>query len=193
MPLPGRKSKRTGDPSQPETSEQPVRSPEEGTDDEFEALAADVFGISKLSQDSDAEQAASPHSSEEGEASTSLPRGSESLDRRESQAANGSPESSSPPLSPAHVDYHAKPEDQLTTESQGLPEDLADSPGKASLDLMSVEDRLTESLKDIFQKKVVKDPLMKALLEIHGEVDIRKLASELGEFAADIGASKHRN
>ncbi len=58
---------------------------------------------------------------------------------------------------------------------------------------MSVEDRLNESLKDIFQKKVVSDPLMKALLEIHGEVDIRKLAAELGEFSTNIGARKRRN
>ena len=58
---------------------------------------------------------------------------------------------------------------------------------------MSVEDRLNESLKDIFQKKVVSDPLMKALLEIHGEVDIRNLAAELGEFSTNIGARKRRN
>ncbi len=90
------------------------------------------------------------------------------------------------------MDYHTKPADQLTTESQGLPEDPAGSPREASPGFMSVEDKLSETLSDIFQKKVVQDPLMKALLEIHGEVDIRKLAAELGEFAADIGASKDR-
>ena len=78
MNFPGRK--RTGDPSQRETSEGPVPGAEEG----FDALAADLFGTSEPSQDSDAEQAASPHSSGEGEASTRLPLGSESLDRRES-------------------------------------------------------------------------------------------------------------
>jgi len=111
----------------------------------------------------------------------------------ESEAAHGSPESSSPTLSPAHIDYHAKPEDQLTTETQGVPEDLSGSSRDALSDLMSVEDKLSETLNEIFQKKVVKDPLMKALLEIHGEVDVRKLAAELGEFATDIGASKDRN
>jgi len=185
-------SKRIGDPSQPETSEEPGQIAEEAAEDELDALTADVFGAREPSQDSDAEQAFSPHSSEEGEASTRPPLGSESSDRRETEAASGSPESSSPSLSPAHIDYHAKPEEQLTAESQGLPEDPANSPREASPDLMSVEDKLSESLKDIFQKKVVSDPLMKALLEIHGDVDIRRLAAELGEFATNIGAGKHR-
>ncbi len=191
MHFPGRK--RTGDPSQRETSEGPVRGAEEAAEEGFDALAADLFSTSEPSQDSDAEQAASPRSSGEGEASTSLPLGSESLDPRESEAANGSPGSSSPPLSPAHMDYHAKLEDQSTAESQGLPGDLAGGPREASSGFMSVEDKLSETLNDIFQKKVVHDPLMKALLEIHGEVDILKLATELGEFASDIGASKDRN
>ena len=54
----------------------------------------------------------------------------------------------------------------LLQSNKGLPEDPANSPREASPDLMSVEEKLSESLKDIFQKKVVSDPLMKALLEI---------------------------
>ena len=181
MIFPGNKSKRTG---QPENSERPVPGAEEATEDELDAQAADVL-VTNPSQDSDAEQAASPQSSEEGEASTHLPLGSE--------AASASPESSSPQLSPAHIEYHAKPEDQVTAETQGLLEGGAGGPPKASPKPMSVEDKLNESLRDIFQKKVVSDPLMKALLEIHGEVDIRNLAAELGEFSTNIGARKRRN
>ncbi len=188
MIFPGNKSKRN---DQSETSERPVPGADEAAGNELDALAADVF-VTNPSQDSDAEQAASPQSSEEGEASTRLPLGSEPLDQRESEAASGSPESASPPLSPAHIEYHAKPEDHTTAETQGLAENAAGSPPKAAPKPMSVEDKLNESLKDIFQKKVVSDPLMKALLEIHGEVDIRQLATDLGEFANNIGAKKHR-
>jgi len=182
--------RRNGDPPQPEPSEEPDRGAEEAAE---AALAADLFGGSKPSQDSDGEQAVSPQSSEDGERSTRLPLESESLDRGESDAANGSPESSSPQLSPAHMDYHAKPEDQPTAESQEPPENPSDSQGESLSDIMSVEDRITENLKDIFQKKVVKDPLLQALLDIHGDVDIRTLAAELGEFATDIGARDHRD
>ena len=184
--------KQTGDPSQPETSEGPVLGAEEATEDKLDTLAADVFGTGEPSQHNDTEQAASPGSSEEGEASTRFPLGSESLEGREGEAAYGSSETSSPPLSPAHIDYHAGPEDQLKTETQGLPEGLADSPREASSGLINVQDRISETLKDIFDKKVEKDPLLKALLEIHGEVDLRKLAAELGDFAVDIGARKRQ-
>ena len=47
-------------------------------------------------------------------------------------------------------------------------------------------------LEDIFQKRVVTDPSMKALLELHGEVDLWNLAAELGEFAAVIGARERQ-
>jgi len=60
MRFPRSKSKRTGDPSQPETSEGPVRGAEEATEDEFNAVAVDVFGTGEPPQDGDAEQAASP-------------------------------------------------------------------------------------------------------------------------------------
>ena len=195
MPFPRQpfKSKDTGDPSQPETSGGPVRGAEEATENPLDALARDVFATSEPSQDNDGEQAASPGSSEEGEASTRLPLGGASSDRREGEAAHGSPERSSPPLSQAHIDYHSKPEDQLMTETQGLPENLGDSPREASPNLISVQDKISETIEDIFQKKVVGDPMVKSLLEVHGAVDLRKLAAELAEFATSIGASKHQN
>ena len=189
MPFPGRpsKSKHTGDPSQSETSGGPVRGADEDTEDELDALAADVFGVSEPSQDNNVEQPAPSDSSEEGAASNAT------LDRREGEAAHRSPETSSPPLSQAHIDYHSKPEDELTTETQGSPENPADSSRGASPDLLNVQEAISEAVDDIFQKKVVGDPLVKALIEMHGGVDLRKLAAELGEFATNIGASKRRN
>ncbi len=197
MPFPGRpfisfvsraiQHKRTGDQSQPETSEEPVRGAEEATEDELDALAADVFGTSEPSQDNDAEQAAPPDSWKQGEASNT------STDRMEYEAADNASESASPQLSQAHLDYHSKPEDELITETQGSPEGQAESTQVAPPAPLSVQDRISEAVEDIFQKKVEGDPLVKALLETHGGVDLRKLAAELGEFATSIGASKHRN
>ena len=193
MHFPGRKSQRTGDPAQPETSKGPIRGADEATEDEFDALASDVFGTSAPSQDNDGEQAASPDSSEEVEASTRIPPGSESLDSIEDKTANGSPETSSPSLSRAPIDYDAESEDQSTTETKELPEDQASAPRVASSNVINVQDRISETLEDIFQKKVVTNPLLKALLEMHDTVDLRELAAELGEFAINIGASKRRN
>ena len=177
---------RAGDLSQPETSGEPVQSAE-AAEDELDVLTADVSGAIEPPQDDDREQAAPPGSSEQGEASNT------STDRMESEAADNTAESASPQLSQAHVDYHSKPEDELMTETQGSPEDQAESTQVAPPAPLNVQDRISEAVEDIFQKKVEGDPLVKALLETHGGVDLRKLAAELGEFATNIGASKRRN
>lgn len=46
------------------------------------------------------------------------------------------------------------------------------------------------SLTEIFTKKAVSNPLVKALLERHGTVDARELTDELNQFARSIGAWK---
>ena len=79
------------------------------------------------------------------------------------------------------------------TETEGSPEDPDKSTRVAPPAPLNVQGRISEAIEDIFQKKVEGDPLVKALLETHGGVDLRKLAVELGEFATSIGASKHRN
>ena len=55
-----------------------------------------------------------------------------------------------------------------------------------------MQDRLSETLEDIFHKKVVTDPLLKALLEKHGDVDLKQLASELNEFSTGLGANQRQ-
>ena len=57
---------------------------------------------------------------------------------------------------------------------------------------LNVQDRLSATLEDIFHKKVVTDPLLKALLEKHGDVDLKELASELNEFSNGLGANKRK-
>ncbi len=183
---PAIQSEHAGDPSQPETSGGPVQGAE-APEDELDVLTADVSGAIEPPQDDNREQAAPPGSSEQGEASNT------STDRMKYDVARNTSESASPQLSQAHVDYHSKPEDQPITETQGSPEGQAESTQVAPPAPLSVQDRISEAVEDIFQKKVEGDPLVKALLETHGGVDLRKLAAELGEFAANIGASKHRN
>jgi len=183
---PAIQSEHAGDPSQPETSGGPVQGAE-APEDELDVLTADVSDAIEPPQDDNREQAVPPGSSEQGESSNT------STDRMEHDVASNTSESTSPQLSQAHADYHSKPEDELVTETQGSPEDPAESTPVAPPAPLDVQDRISEAVEDIFQKKVEGDPLVKALLEIHGSVDLRKLADELGEFATNIGASKHRN
>lgn len=212
---------RTGDASQHAISDGPVGGVEEATLDELDGIAVDVFASSEPSQENDdaeqaeshgsgdvvsakepaqdkyAEQADSPESPEDREASNRPPLESDSLGRTEGEAARDSIESPSPSLSKAPIEYDVNTEDQLTTETQGLPEDLPNSPDNSpredSPPPISVQDRLSETLQSIFHKKKAKDPFLQALLDLHGEVDLSQLAAELGEFAKNIGASKDRN
>ena len=183
---PAIQGERAGDPSQPETSGEPVQGAE-AAEDELDVLTADVSGAIEPPQDDNREQAAPPGSSEQGEASNT------STDSMEYDVARNTSESASPQLSQAHVDYHSKPEDELMTETEGSTEDPDKSTRVAPPAPLDVQDRISDAIEDIFQKKVEGDPLVKALLETHGGVDLRKLAAELGEFATSIGASKHRN
>ena len=72
------------------------------------------------------------------------------------------------------------------TELFGQKEQKAATPPSSG----EVEDSLPLTLKDIFRKKVVINPQIKALLERHGEVDTKELAKELDDFAESIGARK---
>ena len=55
-----------------------------------------------------------------------------------------------------------------------------------------VLDALPGNLKDIFRKKVVANPQLKALLKRHGRVDVHELADELQEFARSVGATEEQ-
>ena len=55
---------------------------------------------------------------------------------------------------------------------------------------LNVDNLISESLGNIFQKKGTKDPVMRSLLDLHGNVDMQELAVELKRFAIEIGASK---
>ena len=53
-----------------------------------------------------------------------------------------------------------------------------------------VEDSLSVTLKDVFKKKVVTNPHVRALLQRHGTVGARDLADELNDFARSVGATR---
>jgi hypothetical protein len=55
---------------------------------------------------------------------------------------------------------------------------------------LSVDSLISETLGNIFQKKVTKDHSIQALLEGREEMRMRDLADELREFAIEIGAIK---
>ena len=85
------------------------------------------------------------------------------------------------------------PEDQLTAESQGPPEDLADSPLNDVPPPTSVDDMIFENLGNIFRKNTTRNPIMQGLLDRQSEVDLHRLAAELREFADTIRASANPN
>ncbi len=93
-------------------------------------------------------------------------------------------------LSQAHIDYHTKPEDASALGTSGKPGEKDEGQPSGASGPLNVQDRLSATLEDIFHKKVVTDPLLKALLEKHGDVDLKQLASELNEFSNGLGANR---
>ena len=88
---------------------------------------------------------------------------------------------------------------ELPGESEESTEDgqksVEEKPAPSLADILvnpalSVDNLISKSLGNIFQKKVTKDPVMRSLLDLHGKVDMRELAVELSDFAIEIGASK---
>ena len=93
-------------------------------------------------------------------------------------------------LSQAHIDYHTKTGDSSTPGTPGKPGENDEGQAGESSGPLNVQDRLSATLEDIFHKKVVTDPLLKALLKKHGDVDLKQLASELNEFSNGLGANQ---
>lgn len=53
---------------------------------------------------------------------------------------------------------------------------------------IDVPGSLSETLSEVFQKRITRDPLVQALLDEHGQVDIQDLASDLRKLADELGA-----
>ena len=88
---------------------------------------------------------------------------------------------------------------ELPGESEESTEDsqksVEEKPAPSLADILvnpalTVDNLISKSLGNIFQKKATRDPVMRSLLDLHDEVDMRELAVELSDFAIEIGASK---
>ncbi len=189
----------------------PGPSPEAVPEDELETESLeDIFGNSELSKSKDQEEGALPQApSDEQEPANPFKKASAGGEGGHvppyifigpggpgvpgAAIEPGAPGTAAPEgmqLSQAHIDYHTKAWDPSTPETSGRPgEKDGGQPGESS-GSVNVQDRLSATLEDIFHKKVVTDPLLKALLEKHGDVDIKQLASELDEFSTGLGANQ---
>ena len=156
----------------------------------------------ELKQDDDAEQATSHGLPEDQESSTRSPLEIDSIVRPEGVrpeggAAHEPSESPSPSFSEMLSEPEGDPEDEANAVTHESPEDnvpsLAEVLANPLPPELSVDHMLSETLGNIFKKRVTKDPNMKALLDLHGDVNMRDLAAELKEFADKIGASDNRD
>lgn len=86
----------------------------------------------------------------------------------------------SPPAVPPATDQAAEPVQPVAGPVEPEP---AEPP-------VTVDSLISNSMGNIFQKKVTKDPLLQALLDRHPDEDMRSLAEDLRAFSEDIGASE---
>ena len=85
----------------------------------------------------------------------------------------------------------ARRREGVSTQSPGTQPNASDLQGVRP-DSEEAVDSLPMSLQDIFRRKVVANPQVRALLQRHGAVDTRELADELRDFARSVGATRSR-
>jgi hypothetical protein len=81
------------------------------------------------------------------------------------------------------------PTEELVAVPVEIPVETPPPPSIAA-PTISVDSMIAYSLGNIFQKKVVKDPIYRALLDRHSNMDMQTLADDLREFSEYIGASE---
>lgn len=140
-------------------------------------------------------QADSMNLSEVGESPTRSALENGSADGTEGEVVQEPSESPSPSFSESLSNRGGDPNDEPNGESQGSPEENSTSSQAKILanpvpPVTSVGNLVPDTIGNIFQKKVTKNLMTQALLDGHDEIDLRKLADELKEFAIEIGARK---
>ena len=185
----GFKKRRTSQTAEPVKSEDTNGAPEEEP-----AELQDIFAM---------EAAGSPATAAEESVPELQPASDAAVDRGNGGAASqgeapndsGTLGPNVTPLSRVHIEYHAKSADPLSDAQ--TPEQENGAGGSANDHVSGAMGpdglfKVSEELQDIFEKKVVTDPRVKALLGRHGLVDVRELAAELRDFADSIGANDPR-
>lgn len=162
---------------------------------ELETTITDVVVPETQEQDKPATQMVTQDSSANGSTLSQSATENDSLGRTDFQAADEPSESSSPSSTEPSSDPEGDSDDESAAESQRPPEDhkpssLADLLANPLPPALSVDNLISETLGNIFQKKVTKDHSILALLDDREEIDMRDLADELREFAIAIGATE---
>ena len=155
----------------------------------------EASGAETLDQDNQSEQVAALISREDRESSTQSRFENDSMDGTEVEAADEPSESPTPSSSELSGEPEGESNDESTAQAQGPPGDkesnsLADILANPLPPAPSVDNIISDTLGNIFQKKVTRDPIMQALLDQHDKVGMSELAAELREFADEIRASK---
>ena len=150
---------------------------EEAADYGVETQTTDVFLTEAFARGNDTEQTDSLDIPVAEDAAT------ESAGTTESPMENTPGDGSSQPAAGPSA------ESQGPTEAQAPPT-LAEILQTPLPPPVSVDNMIAESLGNVFQKKVVKDPALRALIDGQEDLDMRELAAELKRFAIEIGASK---
>ncbi len=140
-------------------------------------------------------QADSMNLSEVGESPTRSALENGFANDTEGEVVQEPSESPSPSLSESLSNRGGDPNDESNGETQGSPEENSTSSQAKILanpvpPVNSVGNLVPDTIGNIFQKKVTKNLMTQALLDGHDEIDLRKLADELREFAIEIGARK---
>ncbi len=144
-----------------------------------------------LDIDNNVEQGTLPVSAVDVESGTPSPFESAPVDQAEIEAGQEPVESLATSLGePGNGSEEESSEEITAAPDDNPPPSLADILANPLPPELSVDNLISESLGNIFQKQVTKDPAMRALLDRLGEVDMRDLAAELKEFAVEIGASE---
>lgn len=151
-----------------------LRLPGVRSKNKFDAQPAEPIEGETLGPVNDAPQVASNDSPEVLEPSTQSPVQDDTIDSTEGDGDS---------------DEKPTPEDQGSTEDNS-PTSLADILANPLPPELSVDNMLSQTLGNIFQKKVTKDSNLQALLDGRDDVDMRDLATELKEFADEIGATR---
>ncbi len=140
-------------------------------------------------------QADSMNLSEVGESPTRSALENGSANDTEGEVVQEPSESPSPSLSESLSNRGGDPNDESNGETQGSPEENSTSSQAKIManpvpPVKGVGNLVPDTIGNIFQKKVTKNLMTQALLDGHDEIDLRKLADELREFAIEIGARK---
>ena len=148
-----------------------------------------------LEESNDAGLAVSHNQLEDRESPTMPPLENNPVGRSGDENTHEPSESPTPLLSELPNESKEGSNEKSTTEPELPPEEnaassLADILSNPPPPPLNVDNMISDSLGNIFQKTAVKDPILKAMLDQLAHVDMRDLADKLKEFADEMARRK---